>query len=128
HTRLFAQARDGSVCRFRTAYPVDLWPLEIVDAGLYQRTAFQALDARRDVSAVLRVRIEARGTPFSDLELETLRLHLHGEPTLTGALYDLLGASLAGIVLVADEASPAVFLPEDALVPVGFAPDEDAIP
>src|SRR5262249_55432814 len=68
HTRLFAQARDGSVCRFRTIYPVGLWPLEIVDAGLYQRTAFQALDARRDVSAVLRVRIEARGTPFADLQ------------------------------------------------------------
>ncbi len=29
HTRLFAQTGEGAVCRFRTAYPVEVWPLEV---------------------------------------------------------------------------------------------------
>ena len=128
HTKLFAQSRDKSVCRFRTAYPVDLWPLEITDVGMYQRSAFPALDTRPDVSSVLRVRIEPLGEKMADLELERLRLHLHGESTLTGTLYDLLGEALAGIVLVADDSAHVEFLPADALVPVGFGADEDVIP
>jgi type VI secretion system protein ImpG len=77
---------------------------------------------------VLRVRIEAAGTSLAELDLQRLRLHLHGDPTLTGTLYDLLGRSLAGVALVADETGDAVFLPPDALAPVGFAEDEDVIP
>ncbi|HTQ80311.1 MAG TPA: type VI secretion system baseplate subunit TssF, partial [Thermoanaerobaculia bacterium] len=32
-TPLFAQAADGRVCRFRTTYPVTLWPLAVTYAG-----------------------------------------------------------------------------------------------
>ena len=128
HTRLFAQTREGNVCRFRTAYPVELWPLEVVDAGLFPRTSFKTLDARSDVATVLRVRLEARGAALSELDLQRLRFHIHGDSTLTSALYDLLGQGLSGTALVADEASEAVFLTEDALTPVGFGPEEDVIP
>src|SRR5262245_11540502 len=46
HAKLFAQTREGYVCRFRTAYPVELWPLEIADIALLPRSAFKVLDAR----------------------------------------------------------------------------------
>ena len=65
------------------------------------------------------------------MNLRTLRFHLHGEPTLTSALYDLLGEALVGIALVADDdghASTAVFLSAEALRPVGFGADEEVIP
>ena len=96
--------------------------------ALQQPTAFPVLDARRDVSSVLRVRIETRGTGLAEMDLTTLRVHLHGEPTLTSALYDLLGEALVGIALVADKATTAEFLPADALRPVGFGADEEVIP
>ena len=128
HTRVFAQTREGSVCRFRTAYPVDLWPLEVVDAGLLPRAAFKSLDNRPDVASVLRIRIEPLGTSFAELDVDRLRFHLQGDATVVGTLYELLGQALAGIALVADDALTPVFLPEDALTPVGFGADEDVIP
>src|SRR5262245_38392774 len=127
-TRLFAQTREGSVCRFRTAYPVELWPLDIVDIGLFPRTAFKVLDSRNDVASVLRLRLEPLGTSFAELDMRRLRFHLHGESTLGCALYDLLGQELAGVALVPDEGSTPVFLPDTALTPVGFGREEDVIP
>jgi type VI secretion system protein ImpG len=128
HTKLFAQSGDGTVCRFRTAYPVELWPIDIVDVNVYPRAAFKTLDPRPNAAAVLRVRLQSRGVPLDEIDLKRLRFHLHGEPTLVSALYDLLGHALTGVGLVADEGSEAVFLPEHALAPVGFGPDEDVIP
>jgi type VI secretion system protein ImpG len=128
HTKLFAQSADGTVCRFRTAYPVELWPLDIVDVSLFPRSAFKALDARPSIASVLRVRLRTRGVSLDEIDLKRLRLHLHGESTLVSALYDLLGHSLRGVALVADEENEAVFLPEEMLAPVGFAPEEEVIP
>jgi type VI secretion system protein ImpG len=128
HTKLFAQTREGHVCRFRTAYPVELWPLEIADIALLPRSAFKVLDPRPDVASVLRVSIVPTGPPMSELHIDRLRLHLHGESTLVSAVYELLAHALAGIALVADETSAPVFLPADALTPVGFGEDDDVIP
>lgn len=128
HTKLFAQSADGTVCRFRTAYPVELWPLDIVDVSLFPRSAFKALDTRPSVASVLRVRLQSRGVGLDEIDLKRLRFHLHGESTLVSALYDLLGHSLRGVALVADEENEAVFLPEDMLAPVGFAAEEEVIP
>ena len=33
HTKLFSQTEEGLNCRFRTCYPLTLWPLEVVSAG-----------------------------------------------------------------------------------------------
>ena len=128
HTRLFAQTRDGSVCRFRTCYPVELWPVEITAVEIAPRSAFSALDRRIDVSSVLRVQIAQVGAKLAELDLRTLRFYLNGESTLTSALYELLGQSLCGVALASDESTQAVFLRRDAVSPVGFAPDEDTIP
>jgi len=128
HTRLFAQTRGGSVCRFRTAYPVELWPLDIEHVGLHPRAAFKVLDARNDVASVLSLRLRPQGVSLAELDLTRLRFHLHGESTLTSDLYDLLGQAVCGVALVADDAASATFLPESAVTAVGFAADEDVIP
>jgi type VI secretion system protein ImpG len=128
HTRLFAQTREGHVCRFRTAYPVELWPLAIADVALLPRSAFKVLDQRPDVASVLRVSVVPTGPPLSELDLDRLRLHLHGESTLVSTVYELLGHALAGVALVGDESSAPVYLPQDALTPAGFAEEDDVIP
>jgi type VI secretion system protein ImpG len=128
HTRLFAQTRNGSVCRFRTGYPVELWPLEIEGAGLHPRSAFKVLDARTDVASVLSLRLRPQGVSLAELGLTRLRFHLQGESTLTSDLYDLLGHAVRGVALVADEGASVTFLPDTAVTAVGFAADEDVIP
>jgi type VI secretion system protein ImpG len=128
HTRLFAQTREGSVCRFRTAYDVELWPVDVVDAAIFPRAAFKGLDSRPDIASVLRVRLVPLGTSFAELDVKRLRFHLQGDATVVSALYDLLGQALAGVALVADDSSLPVMLPAAAVTQVGFAADQDVIP
>ncbi len=74
HSKLYSQPVDGSPCRFRTCYPVKLWPLHVEVAAL------ESVDSRLGVlprAAVGLIRIELRclsGIRFAELELDRLRL------------------------------------------------------
>ncbi|HVB40930.1 MAG TPA: type VI secretion system baseplate subunit TssF [Terriglobales bacterium] len=128
HAKLFAQTADGLTCRFRTCYPVTLWPLEVTEAGFEPPAAFDFLQHHRpQVAGVLRLRLTARGAAFSELELQRLRFHLHGEDGAIAALYELIFAHTQGLALCAPGAAP-VYRPASALQPVGFAAGEDVIP
>ncbi|MBK9756976.1 MAG: type VI secretion system baseplate subunit TssF, partial [Nannocystis sp.] len=69
HRPLLARPVDGAVCRFRTCFELDLYPLELIDATLDDRLA-----ARPQIRLTLRTRDACRGV-FA--ELERLRLYLH---------------------------------------------------
>src|SRR5271165_2396 len=56
-TSLFATAENGATCWFRTCYPVTLWPLEAGEIAFEPASAYDFLDRRTDVNAVLRVRL-----------------------------------------------------------------------
>jgi type VI secretion system protein ImpG len=107
--------RDGISCRFETVYPVELWPIAIVDA------AFERED---EDSIVIRLRSEGA---WEELSLARLRFHISGDPMLGGTLYDALAAGLAAIVLESDTGERAV-LPRESLTWVGFAADEAILP
>jgi type VI secretion system protein ImpG len=92
------------------------------------RSAFSVLDRRHDVSSVLHVQIEQRGAKLDELDLKSLRFYLNGESTVTSALYELMGQALCGVALASDESAEARDPAPDAVVPVGFADDEEAIP
>lgn len=128
HSRLFAQTDDGLTCRFRTCYPVVLWPIEVEAARFESKTGFDFLRSEAGVAGVLRLRLRARGMAFRQLELRRLRFHLHGETALVDALYDLLFAACAGLAVRAGEAGGVSRLPPGGLQPVGFAADEEVIP
>ena len=82
HTGLQVRTAHGDLCRFRTTWDNTLWPVQVVDA-------------RFDGADALRLTLETgEDTAFSELEIETLRFHLHGDWTETMPLYDLLIANL----------------------------------
>ncbi len=118
---------EGLVCRFRTAYPVELWPLHISEAGLESPDRYDCLDHVPQVSGVLRIRVKSFGEPIGSLGLDRLRLFLHGEPVLTGTLYDLLFGELVQVVVLSED-SPAAFLPTHTVSPVGFGGEEGLLP
>lgn len=130
NTTLFSESVDGTVCRFRTGYPVELWPIEVVEAAIEPASAFTFLDGRREVGAVLRVRLCALGRlTFADMAPERLRFHLHAGPTGGGALYELLlNQTRAVAVRPVGRTQPTMERPSDVIRPVGFASDEDVIP
>ncbi|SMH63013.1 type VI secretion system baseplate subunit TssF [Azospirillum agricola] len=127
-TPLFAEALDGLTCRFRTAYPVELWPVEVADAAIQTPAAFSFLDRRTDIGAVLRVTLRGLGRlTFADMAPKRLRLHLHGGAA--GSLHELLLNEVRGIAVRPVETAGAVReLPGAQVRPVGFAPDEDVLP
>lgn len=126
---LYAESRaDSLTCRFRTCYPLDLWPIEVVGQELTQPERYPAL-ARLGGTAVYRLRLRTQGTlTFADVRPDQLRLFLDAEPALAGGLYGtLLNHALAVVVSGPDGSGEPTVLPADRVRPVGFGTDEDLL-
>lgn len=130
HTEMQANAVEGVVCKFRTCYPVELWPISVQQASFaeMERSAFNGHSA--DLVARLRIRLQANGDAlFGQMEIDRLRFFLDGEATLMLQLYELLFNNLAKATLCfQDEGrSREVALPATALKAVGYARDEGLV-
>ena len=123
HTQLLSRQVNGMPCRFRTAYPVDLWPVSVAD-GRFELVNRGDFSLRRGgAAAIVRIRIQAHpGQTLNELGIDRLRFFLQGEPPLMHALYELLFNSVARIGVRAGDQETA--LPSDSIRPVGFDEDE----
>ena len=134
-TTLYSRPVQGTPCRFRTCYPVTLWPIEVASATLESLDPVGARGKWSD--AVLRISLKClHNTKLSDLKvgtgeserwIESLRFYLNGEAQLIYPLYELLfneQLHLKGIELQDKKTRRSIKLPSDALRPVGFAADE----
>ncbi|HEN8800320.1 type VI secretion system baseplate subunit TssF [Pseudomonas sp. CM25] len=130
HTEMHANAVEGVVCKFRTCYPVALWPIAVQQASFseMERSAFNGHSA--DLVAHLRIRLGATGDAlFGQMEMDCLRFFLDGEATLMLQLYELLFNNLAKVTLSFQDQGRTreVALAADALKPVGYARDEGLV-
>lgn len=125
---LFSKPVQDTVCKFRTCYPVTLWPVEIQSARI---EAGGPADSRGRVpAAVLTLRLRTQGdTLFSELEIDRLRFYLGGSTLLAHPLYEALFAHCyrAEIRDPARGGSP-IALADPALLEVGFGRDEGLLP
>jgi type VI secretion system protein ImpG len=127
-TPLFAQTSGGLTCRFRTCYPVTLWPLELASAGFESPNQFSFLDSSAKVASVLRLRLNVEGALLQELSLKTLRFFLRGDTTLVNTLYELIFGHVLQVAILPENAKRPVYLPANSVLPVGFGDDEDVIP
>ncbi len=117
-------------CRFRTAYPLTLWPIEI-DAVRLSGLPLPAPANPAAAEAVACLRISLRcampDMTFAQLGLDRLRFFLRGAGA--AGLLELLMAHAVSVALAdgPNDAQP-VILPASVLQPVGFAPDEALLP
>jgi type VI secretion system protein ImpG len=120
-------AMQPLVCRFRTCYPLTLWPVEVVEAA-FESADDHAVLAGRGVGSVLRLRLESRADPLAELAIDRLRFYLDGERLLVSALYEILFGKVRGVALVPDGEGPPHFLPAEAILAVGFGVDDEVLP
>jgi type VI secretion system protein ImpG len=126
-TPLFVQTAENIPCRFRSCYPVTLWPLEVAEVAVESTDGYDWLDGG-GTAAVLRVRIRGNGAKLDETTMCSLRFYLGGDPRSAATLYELLFSALAGVDIVPQDGGPPVRLSADAVRPVGFGEDEDVIP
>jgi type VI secretion system protein ImpG len=126
---LLSQPVGGTPCRFRSCYPVTLWPLAVTAAKF---DAPDRLNAPGNAAAVIRIELKCLGgTKFSELQIDTLRFFLNGEGPLAYGLYELLFRNVCQVQLrtVGGEKTPArVVLPAGSIRAVGFDADEGLLP
>lgn len=128
HTGLFAQTGDGLTCRFRTCYPVTLWPFEVERASFESADQFDFLNQSPQVATVIRLRLATRGVTLPEMGLGKLRFFLRGDSGLVNALYELLFCHTWRVAILPESGKTPIFLPDQAIQPVGFGADEDVIP
>jgi type VI secretion system protein ImpG len=126
-TTLFADSSAGPSCRFRTAYPVTLWPITIEGAEYLPWEDLRLPDpepgAERPLGAV-RISL-ASAHPFAKLPLRSLRFFVSGDSVQSSRLYDLLFERDRPAFLARGDGDRAPV--RARLQPVGFAPDEDLL-
>jgi type VI secretion system protein ImpG len=133
HSTLHTAPVGGLACRFRTGYPVTLWPVAVAEARLTPPPFPAGLQPPPRTTAALRLRLECTGAlPFVGLELDTLRFYLCGENPVMAILYELLFNHARQVVFrpldKGTKAAPVTCDPAECLRPVGFGRDEGLLP
>jgi type VI secretion system protein ImpG len=129
---LETEAVRGEPCRFRSTWPVTLWPVQIENvrlSGLPLTAPANPLAA--GAVSVLRITLKtaAPDLTFAQLGVDRLRFFIRGAGNVTLPLYELLcGHALS--VAYADSLSDTqpVVLPGAVIEPAGFAPEEALLP
>lgn len=119
-------------CEFRTAQALTLWPIELVQARYFSYAAdlpLARLPLGGRVKGGIRLKLRANaGVRFDAMALDVLQLHLSGAREIAFKLYELLGSScLGGVVLGAGD-SQASFIPPGCIATTGFDENQALLP
>ncbi len=132
-TKLYSRPVNGTPCRFRTCYPVTLWPIAVTSASL---ESANPVDARgRWEEAAIRISLQClNNTTVGELKvgegkrpIESLRFYLNGEPQLTHALYEMIFNNETRVE-VRGAGKTSIVLPNGSIKPVGFDATEALLP
>ena len=124
----------GETCRFRTAYPVTLWPIVIEAASLSGRPIVAPANPEAAGAAgVLRIDACAappRGLALSQLAPERLRFFIRPQSPHAYKLYETLLNDAISIALADHPGDPAPVIcsRRQYLAPVGFDAAESLLP
>jgi len=130
-TTIESEPIDGEPCRFRTAYPLTLWPIELAQAQLVGPPFKAAYHSPSNASWLLDLHLEcmAPQQSFEGLAPGTLRFFLMGKSQYVFELYEALFVNVKDVVLAARLSDPAARrLSSACLRQVGFAADEAMLP
>jgi len=128
---LLSFTNEGQRCRFRTCYPLVLYPLKVTYARFADTNSYPFLKETNN-RQVLHLKIEAPPVlPINKMNLESLRFYIHGERWLSNSLYEIIFSSLKYIKVFDDNKANDIGLSdwsEASVLPVGFEENENILP
>lgn len=131
NTGIETDSIQGAPCRFRTAYPITAWPIDLKLAKLARMPYAAPTLPSGKVAGIIHLSLVCRSknNSFSVLNPGSLRFFLKGQPQHMFPLYELLFNNVLGVALAAgpDDRNP-VFLEPDAIQPVGFDREDGLLP
>lgn len=133
-SRLYSREVQGIPCRFRTAYPVRLWPVELISASYHTApwgTLVNAPARSARSPAVLRLELKSvSDLPLHQLQMDSLRFFLNGDSVTTRTLFELIFNHVTQVLVRPGSAQrpPSQTLDASALKMVGFGADEGLLP
>jgi type VI secretion system protein ImpG len=131
-TELDTEPVGGESCRFTTAQPTVLWPINLEQASLTGRPLVAPATPRASGAvAVLRLSLRCLSPDqsFTKLGLDAVRFFLRGPAAATSPLYELIHNNVMAVALADSAVDPkAVILGPEAVRPVGFDRDEGILP
>lgn len=126
HRELFSKPIDGMPVRFRTSYPVDLWPIRISNSNF--RVVNNAdFSVELNTIAALSIKLEALGgTAFHNLNINHLRFYIDGVAAKTAGLYEWILNSVSRIE-ISNLDGVVVELPPSSIRLVGFHENDNLV-
>ena len=137
-TMVYSAPMNGTQCRFRTAYPTRLWPLEVCSATLGGSADLAGGTHGEDARYALRIELRVLGGGrLANFDITDLRFHIGGDSQAAYWIYELLFTKVRRVLLRplnkdgrADRTgkSEAASLPPTSLGQVGWSRDEALLP
>jgi type VI secretion system protein ImpG len=127
NTTLFSKPSGDTVCRFRTCYPVNLWPVA-VDSAQKDVRGLPDGEGKPWQGALILKLTTPEDVPLSSLEMDSLRFFLSGENELIDHLYEALFADCGRVELRDPAQGTTIRLKDDCIGEVGFGKEEGMLP
>jgi type VI secretion system protein ImpG len=128
----YTEPVGGVQCRFRTAYPVRLWPIRVVSANFTRAANVPGSVSSAKAQYAIRIELQTQGpAKFSALQLRDLRFHIGGDSQAAHWIYELLFNHVSQILLRYAEKSGKTHtttLGPDSILEVGFGREEAILP
>jgi type VI secretion system protein ImpG len=124
---LYSKPVSGTPCQFSTTQPVTIWPVAVTSAGLEDPKRL-----KKGAQQAIFIRLKSfNQTGLDTLDWQTLRFFLSGPSQHIFHLYEIIFNQACHVECEAttDQGGTTVIdLGDDAILPVGFGPQEATLP
>jgi len=123
-TTLYSDPVDDEPLKFKTCYPVKLWPIKVSESKLIKPGEMYS----DDQEAILIQLKTSANKPFSKIKCEKLRFFLNGQEHLIYKLYELILNKTNKIKYIFSNEDGELKSKEGRIEAVGFSDNENLLP
>jgi type VI secretion system protein ImpG len=128
----YSEPIGGVQCRFRTVYPVRLFPILVVSAGFSRAANLSGGVSSTTAQYAIRIELRTQGAEkFSALQVRDLRFHIGGDSQAAFWLYELLLNNVSRVLIRHPEKDgkwSSTALSPDPIGEIGFDRSEAILP